>query len=50
MHRKPAAFGEPWLHSLRNAKASFTFHSFAQALYFTFLSHLSEIGINKLSS
>ena len=29
MRRKPVAFGEPWLHSLRNAKASLTFHSFA---------------------
>ena len=30
--RKPAAFGEPWLYSLQNAKASFAFYLFAQAL------------------
>ena len=34
------AFGEPWLHSLQNAKASFAFHSFAQAFNHT-LRHLT---------
>ena len=40
---RSVAFGEPWLHSLQNAKASFAFHSFAQA-FNHILRHLTQDG------